>query len=258
MGVLARILLFPNAEVKYKMFKVIENAAKEGQMVEYDRIRLYNKEYDLNLIIRLLFRVTLQSVLLSSDISNIYKIEVDVPVEHRSLEGEFRVKEVRDAYLVHPKASQNDHPAIERIAVIATEHSSSTITCALKALQKLGFTAVEGFIELPQGTRAIDVLKELGNIGWVFISDVRDTHLKGAGLYGNKLQYSEVLMDLASRGGRIKAAIIEHSARDVRIILSERGTIYSPKIVDYGTLARMVKEIASVLFKHNLVKMMRI
>jgi hypothetical protein len=40
---------------------------------------------------------------------------------------------------------------------------------------------------LPQGVKAIDVLKELGNIGWAFISDVHDTHLKGAGLYGNKL-----------------------------------------------------------------------
>lgn len=250
-------MLFPSAEAKYKAFNVVEDVTKKG-MMEYDMIRLYNREYGLNLNIKLLIRIALHRVLPGSDISDIYKIEVDVPVEHRSLEGEFRVKEMREAYLVYPKASQNDHADVERIAVVATERGSSTITYALRALRKLGFTADEGFIELPQGAKAIDVLKELGNIGWVFISDVRDTHLKGAGLYGDRLQYSEVLMDLASRGGRIKAAIIEHPARDVRIILSERGTIYSPKLVNYGMLARMVKEIASVLFKHNLVKMVRI
>jgi hypothetical protein len=246
-------LLFPSAEAKYKAFKVVEDATKMG-MMEYDMIRLYNREYGLNLNIKLLFRIALQSVLPGSDISDIYRIEVDVPVEHRSLEGEFRVKEVREAYLVYPKASQNDHAAVERIAVVATERGSSTITYALKALRKLGFTADEGFIELPQGAKAIDVLKELGNIGWVFISDVRDTHLKGAGLYGDRLQYSEVLMDLTSRGGKIKAAIIEHAARNVRIILSERGTIYSPKYIGPGSVTRTVKEIASVLFKYNLVK----
>lgn len=217
--------------------------------MEYDMIRLYNREYGLNLNIKLLIRIALHRVLPGSDISDIYRIEVDVPVEHRSLEGEFRVKEMREAYLVYPKASQNDHADVERIAVVATERGSSTITYALRALRKLGFTADEGFIELPQGAKAIDVLKELGNIGWVFISDVRDTHLKGAGLYGDRLQYSEVLMDLASRGGRIKATIIEHSARDVRIILSERGTIYSPKLVDYGTLASSLYFLSSGFFE---------
>ena len=255
MGILARILMFPSAEAKMRAFSFIEEQAKKGQAEEYDTVRLYNKEYGLDITIKLLFKVSVQSTLSSSDISNIYKVEVDVPVEHKSLEGEFRVKEVREAWLVYLKPSQGEHPAVERMAVMATEYSSSTIRYALQALRKLGFVAVESFIELPRGAKAIDVLKELGNIGWVFIGDIHDMHLRGASLYGVRLQDSEVLEDLTTRGGRIKATIIEHPARGVKIIISERGTIYSQKYVDTASLARMIKEIASVLFKHNLVRL---
>jgi hypothetical protein len=252
LGVLARVLTFPSVEKKLKAFEIIEGLVKQGHPQDYANVNLYNEDYNLNVRIRLLFRIFLQSRLQSNDISDIYKIEIDVPVEHVSLEGMFRVKEGREAQLVHLKT-----PPVENIAIMSTEHGSKTITHALKALHKYGFMADESFIEIPRGTKAIEILKELGNIGWVFVSDVPDIHLRGAGLYGTKLQNSEVLEDLTSRGGRVKAAIIEHQQRGIGIVISERGSIYSQRRIDIVTLARLIREVITIMIKHNLVKTSR-
>jgi len=249
MGVFGRILVFPNAEMKLRKFDILNKLAKEKSSIEYDSIRLYNNDYSLDTTIRLLFKVSVQSLLYGDNISNIYKIELDVPVEHNSLEGSFSVKEKRDVQLVHFLDS-----SVENMAIMTTAYSSSTITYALKALSKQGFTPIESYIELPVGKKVVDVLKELGNIGWVYVSDIPDAHLKGAGLLGSMLQKSEVLEDLITRGGRVKAAIIEHSERNIRIIISNKGSIYSVKNIDIFSMAKVVKDVISVLKKHDLIR----
>jgi hypothetical protein len=249
MGVFARILVFPNAEVKLRKFDILDKLAEEKSPMEYDSIRLYNEDYGLDKTIRLLFKVSVQSILYRDYISNIYKIDLDVPVEHNSLEGSFNVKEKRDVQLVHFL-----HPSVENMAIMTTAHGSSTIMYALRALNKQGFMPIESYIELPLGKKVVDVLKELGNIGWVYVSDIPDAHLKGAGLLGSMLQKSEVLEDLITRGGRVKAAIIEHSERNIRIIISRKGSIYSQKNIDIFSMANIVREVISVLKKYNLIR----
>jgi hypothetical protein len=249
MGVLARILMFPSVQRKLEAFSKLDSLAKEGAEFEYGSIHLYNEKYGLDVKIKLLFKALKQGRLQSGDLSDIYIIPLDVPVEHESLEGKFDVKERREVYLVHFV-----DPQLENLAVISTEHGSKTLSQALKALQKIAFTPLESYIELPSGSKGIKVLKELGDIGWVYVDEIPDAHLKGAGLHGTKLQYSEILEDLTSRGGKIKAAVIHHSQRDVKIIVSERGSIYSQQNIDIVTIARILKDIIPIMNKHGLIR----
>jgi hypothetical protein len=242
--------MFPSAEEKIKAFEAIDNLTRKDP-IEYMKVRLINEDYNLNVDIRLLFKVFVQTRLESTELSDIYTIELDVPVEHYSLEGVFKVKEKREVQLMHIKT-----PPLENMTIMATVHKASTIPYALKALsEKCKFNPDESFIEIPRGTKAINVLKELGSIGFAYVSEVYDVHLRGAGLWGIQLQNSEILEELISRrGGRIKAAIIEDCERGVRIVLSEKGTIYSPERINIASLAKMITRIISVMFKHNLVR----
>ena len=249
MGVLARILMFTSVQKKLEAFSELDSLAENRTEYRYGSIHLYNDKYQLNVQISLLFRVSMQSKLQGSDLSNIYTILLDVPVEHESLEGKFNVKERREVYLIHFMESQ-----LENFAIMSTGHGSRTLSYALKALQKIGFTPLESYIELPSGAKGVDVLRELGNIGWVYVGEIPDVHLRGAGLYGIRLQNSEVLEDLTSRGGKIKAAIVQHPQRDIKIILSERGSIYSQQTIDIVTIARILKDIILVMNKHNLIR----
>lgn len=241
--------MFPNVEKRREAFEKLDELAKRGEPQEYDRIHLQNAEYSLNVWIRLLFRVYKHGKLYSDELSDMYRIEIDVPTEHDSLEGKFNVKEKREVQLVYYVT-----PPVDNVAIMSTEHRAATISRTLKALQKYGFTPTESYIELPRGPRAIEVLRELGDIGWVYVGDIPDIHLRGAGLYGTRLQNSEILEDLASRGGRVKAAIIEHPERGVKVILSERGTIYSQEYVDVNTLARIIRGVLTVMSKYGLVR----
>jgi hypothetical protein len=242
--------MFPNAEEKIKAFKAVGSLTKES-LVEYMRIRLKNEDYKLDVDIKLLFKVFIQGRLESTDLSDIYTIELDVPVEHYSLEGVFKVKEKREVQLIHIKT-----PPLENVAIMTTTHKASTISYALKALsQKCGFNPDDSFIELPRGAKAIDVLRELGSIGFAHIGEIYDVHLRGAGLWGSQLQNSEILEELISRrGGRIKVAIIQNQKSGVQIILSERGTIYSQERISIALLAKMIMEILSVMLKYNLIR----
>jgi len=148
MGVLARILMFPSVQRKLEAFSKLDSLAKEGAEFEYGSIHLYNEKYGLDVKIKLLFKALKQGRLQSGDLSDIYIIPLDVPVEHESLEGKFDVKERREVYLVHFV-----DPQLENLAVISTEHGSKTLSQALKALQKIAFTPLESYIELPSGPR---------------------------------------------------------------------------------------------------------
>ena len=250
MGVLARVLMFPNAQKKLEAFSKLDELVEKKSEYEYGNVRLYNESYKLNVAIKLLLKVSKQDKLPGmQDISDIYILTLDVPVEHESLEGIFDVKEARKVYLIHYTEAQ-----LENIAMMSTESGSNTLSHALRALRKVGFNPIESIIELPTGQRAVDVLREIGNIGWVYVSEIRDTHLRGAGLYGRSLQNSEILEDLTTRGGQITAAIVEHPQRDIKMIISQRGSIYSQQNLDIITLARVIKDVLYVMIKHNLVR----
>jgi hypothetical protein len=244
--------MFPSAEVKSKNFTILGKLIEENHPIEYGSIHLYNKKYGLDKTIRLLFKVSVQNRLQTyydSVVSDVYKIDIDVPVEHDSLEGMFKVKERGEVQLVHFLK-----PPVENVAIMTTEHRASTIMYALKALGKQGFLPIESYIELPRGKKAVEVLKEFGNIGWVYVGEIPDAHLRGAGLHGSKLQNSEVLEDLVIRGGKIKAAVIEHRERGVKVIVSEKGAIYSQRQLDITWMASTVMEIISIMLKYNLIK----
>jgi len=114
--------MFPNVQKKLEAFSKLDELAKEGKEKVYDHIYLYNERYKLNVQIDLLFKVAKQTRLQgvqSSGLSDIYIIQVDVPVKHESLEGKFDVKEYREVYLVHFA-----DPQLENVAIMSTEHSS--------------------------------------------------------------------------------------------------------------------------------------
>ncbi len=170
-----------------------------------------------------------------------YKIEVEIPVEHNSLEGKWNVKEVKEVYFYHYK-----NPDIENTAVLITDNGSKAITGTIKALEKLNIPLARTLIEIPTGPSALKILRRLGGIGWTFVSDIVDSHLAQAALYGKRLENSEILEEFLQRGGRIKAVVLYNEKRELKIILSSRGVIYSQRnvrITEFATdIANIIKE----------------
>lgn len=128
---LARILMFTIVQRKLEAFSKLDELAEKKEEYKYGYIHLHNVKYGLDVKIDLLFKVLKQSRLQGNDLSDIYTLLLDVPVEHDSLEGKFDVKEFREAYLVHYM-----DPQLENFAIMSTEHGSRTLSRALKALQK--------------------------------------------------------------------------------------------------------------------------
>ncbi|GBF09163.1 hypothetical protein apy_08880 [Aeropyrum pernix] len=93
---LARLYMFRSGRDAQKFVCDIKNA--EGKNVRYGSIRLANQTYDLNKEIGLIVRVEAKRVskLLETG-EEYYRFNLDIPVFHMSLEGEFRVKETRNA-----------------------------------------------------------------------------------------------------------------------------------------------------------------
>ena len=202
MGVLASILMFATVSNKLNFLSRLEELV--GKRREYDKVPWRLKEYNIDLNIPFFFqleRIGFQQELSQESIigSEVFLLKVDVPVEHRSFEGLWRVKDTKELRIFH-----YIKPEIENFAIMVTDSGHKAVNCALSVLKKQGLYPLEVYVELPSGRRGLDLIRDLGNIGWVFIGDVLNSHVKGAGLYGIDLQRSDIIEDLLERGGRIK------------------------------------------------------
>ena len=118
LGILARILMFSNAAHKLNCLKILRNNV--GQMLKYDSIRLENPKYNLNIPIPLYFKLAIQKMIPTQILGKEhFEIDIEVPAEHDSLEGKWRVKERKKVYLYHYTYSE-----IENFAVLITEEGA--------------------------------------------------------------------------------------------------------------------------------------
>lgn len=252
MGVLARPLMFQSVQHKLEAIQKLEELANSGRAIEYSKIRLYNPNYGLNQVIHLLFRVVRHHSITKEPIGALgperYEIEIEVPVEHESLEGEWSVKEKTELFFLHYVVQE-----LERFAILVTEGSSKGVRYTIEALRARGINPTEYFVKMPTREQLRDFVNELGEVGWIWIGDIRDTHIRHVGAAGRKLQNSEIIEDLLQRGGKPKAIIIESSSKNVKVVLSERGTIYSQTAVQPIQMAQHLTGILKLLIKYKLI-----
>lgn len=217
---------------------------------------MFNEEYKLDLKIKLLFLVERYAQQRLPQVgrsyeglgSEMFKISVDVPVELNSLEGTWRVKESMSVYLAHYTI-----PEVENVGIMLSERANKAIRYALNALRKTDIRLYDTIIQLSRRPNIKEVLKELGEVGWIWIGDIKDTHLREVGMYGRRLQNSEVVEDLLTRGGRVKATIIKNDELGMRITLSEKGTMYSQVAIEPQTMALGLTNFVKILKKHRLI-----
>ena len=253
MGVLAQLIMFANAQHKLKCLARVDESLSKRR--EYDKIMLYNPNYNLNLKIPLYIEVYKQKLLRFRNKfpflgDAFYRIRVEVPIEHDSLDGKWKVKELKEVLFYH-----YGDPEIENIGILITYQGSKAIKGALRALEKLDVRPAITLIEIPSGSLALDVLKRLGGIGWTFVSEIVDSHLAHVALYGKQLENSEVLEDFLRRGGRIKAAVLYNEREGLKIILSTHGRIYSQRKIP---LTKFAADMAKVIKEFKTSNLLRV
>jgi len=253
MGILASILMFANVENKLSFLLKLEDLI--GERREYDRVSWRLREYNIDLDIPFFFqleKIGAQRRLAEKSIlgDEAFILKVDVPVEHRSFEGLWRVKDTKELRIFHYKK-----PEIENFAVMVTEHGSAAIKCALRILKKQKLYPLEVYVELPRGRRGLDLIGDLGNMGRIYISNVLNSFVKGAGLYGKDLQRSDVAEDLLRRGGKIKAAVLEDRQRNIKIVISSKGIIYSYRKILPEVFVEEIANIIEVFKQRNFIRL---
>jgi|GEM_PF-7038917 hypothetical protein len=251
MGVFACLLMFSNVENKLNFLRNLDSLT--GGMRKYDEIQWILDEYNINLTIPLLFecrKIGIQEDLLQSILGKEqFILDIEVPVEHESFEGLWRVKEVKRSHILHYAK-----PEIENFAVILAQDNKA-VKGTLRLLKKQGLYPLEVFVELPSGRMGLEVVKDLGSMGWVYVAEVANAHVKGAGFHGIRLQDSDYIEDLLKRGGRIKAARLIDQQRGVIILIGSEGTVYSYKAMQHEFFAREISKIIEVFKRRGLVRL---
>lgn len=98
----------------------------------------------------------------------------------------------------------------------------------------------------------IDKLTKLGRIGWIVISNIPDDSLRGTSMWGEGLEKSEVVTDLIRRGGSVKTVVLVNREKSLRILVSDRGSIYTPRNLNPLELAGELKELIKFFYMSKL------
>lgn len=252
MGAFSYLLMFSNVENKLNFLQKLNSLI--GERKKYDEIRWTLEEYNIkDLPIPLYFeckKTGVQQDLLQPILGEEqFILDVEVPVEHTSFEGLWRVKEVKRGYILHYVK-----PEIENFSVIIAQDSKA-VKGIFRVLKKHGLYPLEMLIDLPSGRMGLEAIKDLGAMGWVYVGEVSNSHVRGAGLHGVQLQESDVIEDLLRRGGRIKAASLIDRQRGLVILIGAGGNLYSPRAISPVFFAREISKVVDVFKRRGLIRL---
>jgi hypothetical protein len=206
------------------------------------RILSYDITFDLKI------RVTDQPRLTELEEHSILKVELDSEEILENLDGQWKAKKLRTVFLYFYEDFELEDTAL------AYSQSSLDVKAFLSALGhissvirpqrlKLKFLGDKDFLKK---------INELGNIGWIVISHIPDYTLAGGALWGRKLESSEIVSDLIRRGGEVTALVVENPRKNLRVIISSRGTIYSQKTLKLAETAGELKDLIMFFKKSGL------
>jgi len=251
MGVFAYLLMFSNVENKLNFLRKLDSLT--GEKRKYHEVQWKLEEYNIDLTIHLYFecrKTGIQEDLLQPILGKEqFILDIEVPVEHESFEGLWRAKEVKRSNVLH-----YTKPEIENFAVILAQDNKA-VKGALRLLKKQGLYPLEMFLELPSGHMGLEVVKDLGSMGWLYVAEVANAHIRGASIYGIRLQNSDYIEDLLKRGGRIKAARLIDQQRGIFILIGSEGNVYSYKVIPHEFFAREISKIIEVFKRRGLVRL---
>lgn len=246
-GTLARIFLFPSGRSSQRFLEDIRsNLDRE---VEYSAIRLVNKPYNLNLLIRLIAKIERKVMTRLTMINEEYfRMYLDIPVAHTSLEGEWRVKEARQVDLV----TYSD-PGLERV-LLAVSDRKDVYKYLMQALGRFTREKPQRAVLSFRDDNLIDKLSgRVGEIKWVFVRDIKDPRVSHAMFIGRSLEESELVRHFSSLG-QVSGLIIYDKTRKIRITLGRSGTLFTPRPISTPDLASIVKDTLKLLMEMGVLE----
>lgn len=259
MGTLISILKFRIGEqrrFKELLNKYIgENGLKE---VVYDELVVKLEDYvpfRVKMRARFLRIPNLISHVSNSTQSSVIKVEFDVPIMVEYVGGvtDFKKQGYVELFFYQEEELNN--------VALAVSNEKLSIQTFFKRIVPFLERSVKNETgeELPKPQRIrintntrdfLSKVKNLGSIGWVYVSQIRDTWLRFASLGGKRLEESEVVHDITKRGA-VSAMILENR-KGHRVIISGRGTIYMQQDADAVKVAYELKDLIREVVTSNL------
>ncbi len=245
-GVLAKLYMFGSGRDVERFARDIKG--KAGSRVEYSWVNLNNKEYNLNVRIKLLAEASVKRVSRLTEIGEeYYRFRIDIPVQHMSLEGEWRVKEARTVDMV-----LFEEEGLETVA-LALSDRKDVYRYFEQALPHFSRVRVSRAILDIRDPRVVEELsRSLGEIQWIYLSDIKDPRVTQAMFRGRRLEESEIVASLYGIG-RVSGLIIYDRERRLRITLGGSGSIYTPKQVTAPDLAKSIAPTLRFLVERGVL-----
>ncbi len=245
-GTLARLYIFESGRQAQRFIDDLES--KLNSPIKYGQIRWINKDYNINTNIRLMAKVEKKVMQKFFDIrESYYHFSIDIPVFHISLEGEFRVKEVRYLdFLVY------DIEGLDRIALALSDRKDvyKHFEKALPSFSK--HLPARIALNLRDPSLIEDLSSKIGGIEWIFVSNIQDPKVYQAMFRGRDLQESEIVMAL-SELGHVSGLVIYDRSRDIRITLGRNGSLFTPRKITAADMAKTISRTLKILLEHNLL-----
>jgi len=240
MGTYISILKYRSGDARERFkSKLHEHIGKPPISYKQFRVRIGDQEIPAHLKIKFSERKVLEG-------STIIDCEVDSQEEVKNLDGVWNIKRARKLSLFF----YEDDIDLEDIVLCVSDNSKS-VKAFLEALRYLQFPLPQRlrirFARIPE---FLEKITELGSLGWVWLSKISDNTLRGAGLWGRNLQTSEVVSDLLRRGAEVVALVVVNERKGLKIIISDKGSIYSQRKLDPPVAAGELRELIK-FFKNS-------
>ena len=168
-------------------------------------------------------------------------VEIDGPKEVVNLDGIWEVKEKWFLTLFF----YEDDEELEDIVLVIGE-SSKGVKTFLKNMHHLSLPRPQAIkLRFIRTSEFVEKISKLGSLGWIWLSRITDSSLSAAGFWGKDLQSSEVVSELLRRGGEVTALVVVNERKGLKIIISDKGSIYSQKklapALAAGELGELIK-----------------
>lgn len=235
MGTYVGILKYVSSEDR-ELFREQLKGLVEQTKEKPIKYRVFNAYlYEKRLEVELKIKVTTMSLYGSLN----FDVEIDVPIEVVHLDGKWDVKEKRKVSLFF---YENDNELED--TVLAVSNGTKGVKSFLDAIRYLRLKSPQRMkLRFVRSRDFIEQITKLGTLGWVWLSGVRDRHIKWAGIGGQDLQRAEVVTDLLRRGAFVSALVVENPRKGIKIIISDKGAIYSQRNLRPHEIAAELKEL---------------
>ena len=245
-GTLARLYMFSHGRDAQRFASDVRS--KDKETIRYGKVRLFNKAYNIDKEIDLVARAEVKRVsrLLETG-EEYYRIHLDIPVVHDSLEGEWRVKEARKVDLIIYNTE-----GLDRVA-IALSSRKDVYRHFETAITRFSPVRMRPAVLSMHDPSLIDELtSKIGELQWIFVSNIRDPRVAHAMFHGRRLEESEIVMAM-SELGQIAGIIIYDKHRKIRITLGRKGSLYTPRDDSAPDMARTLARTLKILVDNKLL-----